>query len=38
MTEDKIIGNSEYVPVNSWMVIYLEAHIYEIKKTIICPR
>ena len=35
LTGDKIIGNSEYVTVNSWMVLFLEAHVYEIKKNII---
>ena len=35
LTEAKLIGNSEYVPNNVWMVVFLEAQGYEIKKPII---
>ena len=34
-TEAELIGTSEYVPFNIWMVMFLEAQGYEIKKNII---
>ena len=35
MTEAGLIGTSEYVPLNVWMVMFLEAQGYDIKKNTI---
>ena len=34
-TEAELIENSEYVPFNIWMVMFLEAQGYDIKKNVI---
>ena len=35
LTEVELIGTSEYVIINLWIVVFLEAQGYEIKKNII---
>ena len=34
LTEDGLIGTSEYFPFNLWMVMFMEAQGYDIKKNI----
>ena len=34
-TEAELIGTSEYVPFNVWMVMFLKAQGYDIKKNIL---
>ena len=35
LTDAELIGTSEYVPFNVWMVMFLKAQVYETKKNII---
>ena len=34
-TEAKLIGTSDYVPFNLWMVMFMESQGYKIKKNIL---
>ena len=34
-TQSELVGASEYVPINIWIVTFYEAQGYEIKKNVI---